>query len=108
MNGICDSDKKILLNDNLDLIINFTQCVSLGNVHKPESMKYIFEKIQQCQQTSCLLTQVLNELNLTPQVNLENSIRYQQIFTSPWAPNIILEERHEQLTQKIRYGFGFN
>ena len=26
---------------------------------------------------------------------------YKQIFSSPWAPNIELEKRHEELTQKI-------
>ena len=29
------------------------------------------------------------------------ALQYKQIYSSPWAPNIELERRHEELTQKI-------
>merc|ERR1712241_1309847 len=40
-------------------------------------------------------------LSILPYDVAPAALQYKQIYSSPWAPNIELERRHEELTQKI-------
>ena len=100
MGQICESDKEIILMDNMDLMLNFVQSISFRE-HRPTTFIEILDKIQKFDGLNTII-QVFNELNFTPDGKYpESGIRYKQVYTSPWAPNISLEQRHEFLVEKM-------
>ena len=42
-----------------------------------------------------------NPVQTLKKIENPGGLQYQQIFSSPWAPSIDLEKRHEELTKKI-------
>ena len=103
MDQICESDKKIILLNNMDLMLNFVQSISFRE-HRPTAFIEIIDKIQKFDHgLNNTIFQVFNELNFTPDGNPERGIQYKQVYTSPWAPNILLEQRHEFLVQKMKH-----
>lgn len=56
--------------------------------------------MKECDNRCYSLKEVFQELNLTLEPPKEY-IHYEQVFSSPWAPHISLEQRHEELTQKM-------
>ena len=96
--GISDPDKKTLVENNSALVANVGASVALGNHYVSERLLSFFQRIFNEDEYNPL-KRVLAELNIKtwPQ----NNIEYKQVFTSPWAPHIDLEERDEELTQKI-------
>lgn len=96
--GISTKDKKTLVDNNSALVGNVAMSVGLGNHFVSERLLSFFQRIFD-KDVHNPLKRVLDELNINtwPQ----NSIEYKQVFTSPWAPHITLEERDEELTKKI-------
>ena len=99
LESINASDRIVLMDNNVALMRYFGQSVFLGNDLKSEGLAIMIQKIIDCQ-FPCQLRAVFEELNIAPTVP-ESSLAYQQVFSSPWAPNISLELRHEELTRKI-------
>ena len=96
--GISDRDKRTILEQNTALVWNVGQSVWLGNHLVSERLYEFFQRVFDQPQNP--LRQVLEELNLL-QTWPKDNIEYKQVFTSPWAPHIDLEERDEELTRKI-------
>ena len=96
--GISDTDKKTIVENNSQLICNVGASVVLGNQFVSERHLSTFRRIFN-QDSTNPLKRVLQELNINtwPRSN----IQYKQVFTSPWAPHLDLEKRDEKLTQKI-------
>ena len=102
MVDLCDDDKSSLLSENLQLIFSFTQSISLIHSHTPIFFRHILDKIMAAESVEANgLIQAFHELNITPKVYPNSSVKYNQIYTSPWAPDISLEERHRALNQKM-------
>ncbi len=56
--------------------------------------------MNECDNKFYTLKQVFQELNLTPS-KPDHYLKYEQVFTSPWAPSINLEQRHAELNKVI-------
>ena len=101
MADLCDQDRTSLLTENLQLIFSFTQSVSLLHSHTPIVFQHILDKIKAESVEANGLIQAFRELNITPSLYPNSSVKYNQVYTSPWAPDISLEERHMSLNQKM-------
>ena len=72
-----------------------------GNPRRTNNLQKLVEKvIHDSDQKFLPLRQVFNELNILPQVPTQ-TLEYSQVYSSPWASNISLEERHEKIVHKI-------
>ena len=102
MVNLCHYDKTSLLRENLQPIFSFTQSISLIHSHTPILFGKILDKIKASESEEANgLIQAYRELNITPKVYPNSSVKYDQIYTSPWAPDISLEERHKSLEQEM-------
>ena len=101
MNGF-EKNYGTVLRENLQPIFSFTQSISLIYSHTPILFGKILDKIiaSESVETNGLI-QAFHELNIAPKVYPNSSVKYDQIYTSPWAPDISLEERHKSLEQKM-------
>jgi len=106
MDGIPISDQSRLVHNNASLVKCMFQSIALGN----RGSLLIFKKIVQNAISECddhrliTLKEVFQEF--TGPIHLPYNVasaalHYKQVYSSPWTPNIELERRHEELTQKI-------
>ena len=70
--------------------------------HTPILFGHILDKIMASESVEANdLIQGFRDLNISSKVYPNSSVKYNQIYTSPWAPDISLEDRHKSLNQKM-------
>jgi hypothetical protein len=105
MMDITENDRQVLAANNVALMLNVGQAVALGNTHTPATIAEMWNIIMSGINDNQFgaLKQVMDDLNVSVDMGTHSAkhLKYHQVYSSPWAANIGLEIRHQELSKKI-------